>query len=349
MKILVCFKAVADVSQLPQQEWQSAIERWSEGQRQSSLTTPSLSSPSASKMQEVAVVGDHPLSLGWLRQQFNPYDESALELTLRCEEHKNAAKTADSISSFPSASVSPPSVFINEKVAADITMQAVTVGNSTPDTLLRQVMALGFSPVTRLTVTPADITELHPDAAAFHDARFTNAHDVALGLAHYAQQQQMDVIMLGQQSAVGGSGETGYLLAEHLGYPCLEQVVDFHVNETPFGSPVLHVTTVEGEMESHYEVEPPVVLLVGNVAGAQYLRIPSLKQKLEAKKQPLITQSIAISPSSPCLNETTLTMKQSQRQTIWVEMPSATSSDSEKAESWVEQAVQALSAKEDRA
>ena len=102
-------------------------------------------------------------------------------------------------------------------------------------------------------------------------------------------------------------------------------------------------------MESHYEVQPPVVLLVGNVAGAQYLRIPSLKQKLEAKKQPLIAQSIAISLSSPCLIETALTIKQTQRQTVWVEIPSATSSDSEKVEAWVERAVQALSTREDHA
>lgn len=144
-----------------------------------------------------------------------------------------------------------------------LSLSAVTLGDTRALATLRLLAALGFSQRTLL--------------ACREDIRFTPAW-VATQIAAVVVQHGAEVVLVGSQSSEGQNGQTGWLLAEMLGWPCLSQVVDFKRQGRGIA-----VQCESVQQRSLWQVEQPVVLIVQN-RGQLALRVPGMKARLAAAK-----------------------------------------------------------------
>ncbi len=145
-------------------------------------------------------------------------------------------------------------------------LTALTVGGSQADFYLKQLLALGYQDVVRIA------------APEWVDLRFNPQAIARLIAGYHRHVTPQDVLLLGEQSPEGHNMQTAFLLAEHLGWPCLSGVTGIE----DAGDGVLRVTRLAAGRIQHVTVRPPLVLAVGNAAGAGVLRVPTLKQKLAA-------------------------------------------------------------------
>lgn len=145
----------------------------------------------------------------------------------------------------------------------DLTLNAVTLGDTRALPALRQLAALGFEDLTLLQ--------------AEQDLRFSPAF-VAEQLANHARKTEARLVLLGTQSSEGQNGQTGWLLAEMLGWPCLSQVTG--LSQTAQG---FTVECEDIEQRSLWQVNKPAVLIVQN-RGQLALRVPGMRAKLAAAK-----------------------------------------------------------------
>jgi len=142
-------------------------------------------------------------------------------------------------------------------------LSAVTIGDERALPGLRNLAALGFSRQTLL---------LSPD-----DLRFSSTF-VAEQLATQARENTAQLVLLGSQSSEGQNGQTAWLLAEMLGWPCLSSVRGLRVDGDGF--------TVECEdqhQRSLWHIDRPAVLRVSN-RGQMALRVPGMRARLAAAK-----------------------------------------------------------------
>ena len=188
--------------------------------------------------------GDHLVDTSFIRRVFNCFEESALEIALTLR------RDAD-----------------NGPDGLDLT--ALTVDGPEGDLFLKHLAALGYDRVVRIEC-PGGI-----------DLRF-NPGAVAELLAAYIQSAGLGFVFLGQQGGEGDNGQTGYLLAENLGWPCLRAVSavtrDGDLRDLRVTRRIQGATLVQS-------IRPPAVLIAGHCPDAPYLRVPTLKQKLGAKNK----------------------------------------------------------------
>ncbi|WP_461207463.1 electron transfer flavoprotein subunit beta/FixA family protein [Clostridium sp. DL1XJH146] len=148
---------------------------------------------------------------------------------------------------------------------------AFTIGNSNVDRFLKNLYSLKYDEAVRV-----DLKE---------DIRF-NSSFVAKMIAKYIDSKRdiednNRVIVLGNQSGVGDNGKTPFILAEILGIPCISGVTAISPAEE---ENCLTVTSSTDDSEIIQVVSTPVILSVGNVQNA-YIRVPTLKDKMAAKKK----------------------------------------------------------------
>ncbi len=160
MNILVCFKVVPDLDMFSPSDW---------------------------------VVENHcRVDTSFVKNMLNPYDESALELTLK---FNDAAK----------------------KENRTLNLTALTIGDSRLNRALKNLYALKYDKAVR-----ADCEE---------DIRF-NAPFVSRIIASYVENiEKQHIILLGCQSGEGDNGKTPLLLAERLGIPCISGVTHIEFAE----------------------------------------------------------------------------------------------------------------------
>ncbi|MFO6296267.1 electron transfer flavoprotein subunit beta/FixA family protein [Rahnella selenatireducens] len=185
----------------------------------------------------------------------------------------------------------------------DASLTLLTVGGEQTATVLKSLLALDFQRAVRLDAAAEDL-RFHPDAIA------------ALIAGFHHQDEKAGVIILGPQSSEGQNRQTGPLLAEMLGWPCITQVSDIGRAEDPTLLRVVRKTT---EAVQTLTVRPPVVLIAGTAAQDRLLRIPTLKQKLAAARKPLDVlraESLAKLPPVPVV---TLALKNTRRGAIIIE------------------------------
>jgi electron transfer flavoprotein beta subunit len=105
-------------------------------------------------------------------------------------------------------------------------------------------------------------------------------------LAKVLESEAPDLVLLGQQSDDGENYTIGAVVADHLQFPSLTQVVDLKLEGTTL--------TLKRQAEYGYDtvqVDLPAVLSVGDALNEP--RYPSLKDIMGAKKKPLDTKSAA--------------------------------------------------------
>lgn len=152
---------------------------------------------------------------------------------------------------------------------AEASACAVTVGAGQP-ALLTGLYAAGFD---KVVCIGGGSCEMGP-------------RDIGRVLAEYIRQGRADLILTGRQAGGWDSGTVPAYLAAGLSLPWVPEVTRLRLGQ---GSPLKVLADCEGENAwESIQIHAPAVLSVGN-AEISYLRMFSLKARLEAKKKEVIS------------------------------------------------------------
>lgn len=176
------------------------------------------------------------IDTSYIRKTINASDESGLELACR----------------------------FRDKAGQDeeVTLAALTIGDSTANRVLKTLSSIGFDRVVRIG-DGSSVSSITSEKAAALIAEWTRTSG------------SFDLIITGQQSGDGNMGKVPSLTAEDLGITCLAGVTDFTPADEN-GAYAVWVT--DGTVYRGY-VEYPAVLAIGVVSDA-YLRVPTIKQRM---------------------------------------------------------------------
>lgn len=147
------------------------------------------------------------------------------------------------------------------------TVTVVTIGDEDAEKELRTALAMG-----------ADKAVLIDDDDVEEGDQFTTA----TLLATYLKDKSADMILAGNVSVDGGTGQVGPRLAEELGIAAVTSVTKLTVE----GNKATIERDVEGDLEM---IETSLPLLVTCQQGLNEPRYPSLPGIMKAKKKPLET------------------------------------------------------------
>lgn len=178
-----------------------------------------------------------------------------------------------------------------------IHLTALTIGNDRANHPLRHFAALGF---TRPVLMETD------DALRFSPAR------VAGAIADWARQNREQLIVLGSQSGEGQNGQTGWLLAEMLGWPCITGVSGFTIQEN-----AALVTQEAGGQQRCWSVRLPAILIVQN-KGQIALRVPGMRQRLVAANCQITRIALPVTEEAP-LTCHQFTRSENRRECVMIE------------------------------
>jgi electron transfer flavoprotein alpha/beta subunit len=185
----------------------------------------------------------HFVDTSFVRRVFNCFDESALEMALKLSgTSQNGSDTAE--------------------------LSALTVDDRRGDLFLKHLTAVGYHHVVRIQCNKKI------------DLRF-NSSAVSHLISAYIQREGHQLVLLGTQGGDGDNGQTGFLVAERLGWPCIREVTAVVMAGS---SDRLKVTSRIDGATLVQTVQLPMVLIAGHCLDSPYLRIPTLKQKLKANK-----------------------------------------------------------------
>ena len=188
----------------------------------------------------------HFVDTSFIRRVFNCFDESALEMALKLSATaKNGSDTAE--------------------------LTALTVDDRQGDLFLKHLAAVGYHHVVRIQCNRQI------------DLRF-NSSAVSHLISAYIKREGHQLVFLGRQGGAGDNRQTGFLVAERLGWPCIREVTGVVMAES---AGCLKVTSRIDGATLVQTVKLPMVLITGHCLDSPYLRVPTLKQKLKAKKKPV--------------------------------------------------------------
>ncbi len=191
------------------------------------------------------VIENNQIQASHVRQIFNCFDESALELGLGLADQYKETK-------------------------ASLSLTALTIDDTRADLFLRQLLAVQYDTAARIEL---------PDTTT---SRAGPAYISTLICRYIQENKGTQIVFTGTQSGEYGDGQTGFLVAERLGWPCISQVSE--VQPGPGPDSIIVTTDMQG-ISVTCTVMLPVVLVVGNAPKAPFLRVPTLSQKLAAKKR----------------------------------------------------------------
>ena len=182
----------------------------------------------------------------FVRRVFNCFDESALEIALKLSRQ-----------------------WKNQSDPAELT--AITVDDGQSDLFLKHLIAVGYDHAVGIRCSNR------------LDLRF-NPQVISHLISRYIKQEGQKLVVLGMQGGEGDNGQTGFLVAEQLGWPCIREVIEVVMAES---SDCLKVKSrIDGAILKQ-TIKLPMVLIMGHSLNSPYLRVPTLKQKLNAKKKQL--------------------------------------------------------------
>lgn len=180
----------------------------------------------------------------FVRRLFNCYEESALEMGLRLKEQTAGEH------GFPK-------------------LTALTIDDHRADLFIRQLLSVGYEHGVRIGVGEEV------------DCRFNPLAISGLIHAYHTTFDKQDLILFGSNGGEGENGQTGPMMAERLGWPCISNVVDVSAVDRD----VIRVTCKEEGLTTTLKIRIPAILVVTNTTIVPFLRIPTLQQKLSSKKK----------------------------------------------------------------
>lgn len=152
---------------------------------------------------------------------------------------------------------------LKEEHGGEVTL--VTFGEEEAEKELRTGLAMGADKA--VLINSEDLEE-------------TDQFSTSAILAAYLKDQEIDMILAGNVTVDGGTGQVGPRLAEALGIPAVTMITKLTVD----GEKALIERDVEGDLEI---VEASLPLLVTCQQGLNEPRYPSLPGIMKAKKKPL--------------------------------------------------------------
>jgi electron transfer flavoprotein alpha/beta subunit len=199
----------------------------------------------------------HGVETRYVRRILNCFDESALELALRLRDAR-------------------------AQHGLETRLAAFSVAGREALPFLKTLQALGLEDIA-LVETRSGAGAGSGDAEAEPGAALDFAPAATAGLiAASALYLGGDVLLLGCRSGPGDAGTVPFLVAESLGRPCLTQVTEIE----PLDDHRLRVTFAADDGLVRATVRPPCVLAIGN-AVVSHLRVPTLKDRLGVKQEPV--------------------------------------------------------------
>jgi electron transfer flavoprotein beta subunit len=195
----------------------------------------------------------HRIDTGFARHIFNCFEESALEMALRLSEQARSLGNSSELT-------------------------ALTIDNQKADLFLTHLCAVQYDNVVRINCDK-DI-----------DLGF-NPLSVSLAILTYMKKiKQQQLVFLGSHGGEGDNCQTGMLLAERAGWPCIRNVVGV---EAVNSSSCLKVTSKINGRTLVQKVTLPLILIIGNAPDVPYLRVPTLNQKLKARNKQISVLSFS--------------------------------------------------------
>ena len=189
--------------------------------------------------------GDHTVDTAHIRQVFNGFEESGLEMALRLSDQLTARDQRSELT-------------------------ALTIDDERGDLFLKQLLAVQYDRAVRIDPGKDSDLRFDPETVSQTIAAFVN------------QSNGFHLLILGAHGGEGENRQTGFLVAERLGWPCIRSVTALYADEAPGQIR----TTSRGDGGTLKQtVSLPVVLVVGNTAEVPYLRVPTLRQKLAANSK----------------------------------------------------------------
>ncbi len=154
------------------------------------------------------------------------------------------------------------------------TVTVLNVGEADADPVIRKCLAIGADDAIRVNAEPSD------------------SYFVAQQIAHIAQQEKYDLILMGRESLDFNSGVVHGLVGEMLGIPSV--------------SPVMHLTIAENmasltrEIEGgKQEVSVALPLVLGCQEPIAEWKIPSMRGIMSARTKPLkVVEPVGVALSS---------------------------------------------------
>ena len=183
------------------------------------------------------------IDVSFVKTQLNCFDESALEMMLKLSD-------------------------FSESFNVMVELDALTIGNQICENYLKTLYALGYKRAVRIECE--------------EELRFWPELTAGLIAEYVSQIGSQDVVIMGNKSADGSNGKVPLLMAEHMRWPCITQVIGMElVDETCLK--VEHVVDGGSQIQM---IRTPCVLAIGN-APESYLRVPTLKDRMKLGKQPI--------------------------------------------------------------
>ncbi|MGD1823004.1 MAG: electron transfer flavoprotein subunit beta/FixA family protein [Pleomorphochaeta sp.] len=145
-------------------------------------------------------------------------------------------------------------------------LKAITVNKTS--TLIKNLYSLNYDEI--IQINNEEEINFYPEIAANLIAAYLKKLD-----------EKQDIIIMGQKSLVGYNSKTPYVLSELINYPCISEVTEIKVDKEN-NTLIVQSNSDFGNMIQ--TVTPPCILSLGNVQNS-YLRLPTLREKLKAKKK----------------------------------------------------------------
>lgn len=138
----------------------------------------------------------------------------------------------------------------------------VTVGTAADDAVIRKALAIGADSAVRIDAEPVD------------------AYYTAIQIAHYAKENNFDLVLTGKETINYNGSQVGGMIAEALDLPYISIASKLDVN----GS----TATVEQEIGSGIEVvDTQIPAVISCAKGMAEQRIPNMRGIMAARTKPL--------------------------------------------------------------
>ncbi|MFP3156402.1 electron transfer flavoprotein subunit beta/FixA family protein [Lachnospiraceae bacterium ZAX-1] len=147
-------------------------------------------------------------------------------------------------------------------------LNALTIGTLQCGSYLKTLYALGYKK--GVCISCAQDIRFQPDMTSWLIAEYVK------------KEANIKVVVMGRQSEDEDSGKTPLLVAEKLQWPCITQVIGIEADDEQH----LKIYSKIGNKMLTQIIRVPVVLAIGD-APNNYLRVPTLKDRMKVIKQPI--------------------------------------------------------------